>query len=181
MKLKNLREEHLIFAFIVVIALLRMIPHPWNFTPVGALALFSGAYLSKKGYFILPLGALLIGDAWYGFYNGIVFTAVYLGFIASTIVGRKLLANNYSHARLGSSIGLGALSFWLISNAGSWLAFYPLTFEGLIQCYVNGIPYLGRSLVADGLYAILIFSVFFALKNKVFNAKLSTFNSNAAQ
>ncbi|TRX56320.1 DUF6580 family putative transport protein [Thalassomonas sp. M1454] len=180
MTLKNLREEHLIFAFIIVIACLRMIPHPWNFTPIGALALFSGAYLSKKGYFIIPLAALLIGDAWYGFYNGIVFTAVYLGFIASTLVGHKLLADKYSHTRLGSSIGLGALSFWLISNAGSWLAFYPLTFNGLIQCYVNGIPYLGRSLIADGLYAILIFSVFHAIKNKIFNIKLNNLNSNIA-
>ena len=180
MNIKNLREEHLIFAFIIVIALLRIIPHPWNFTPVGALALFSGAYLSKKGYFIIPLVALLIGDAWYGFYNGIVLTAVYLGFIASTLVGHKLLAANFSKTRLCSSIGLGALSFWLISNAGSWLAFYPLTFDGLIQCYANGIPYLGRSLVADAVYATLIFSVFHAVKNKLFNIKYHPLNSNAA-
>ena len=35
-------------AIIVVAASLRIAPHPWNFPPVGAMALFSGAIIKDR-------------------------------------------------------------------------------------------------------------------------------------
>src|SRR5207248_5033718 len=53
---------------IVAAAALRLVPHPPNFTPIGAMALFSGAYLGRRSLsFIAPLGAMLLADAILGF------------------------------------------------------------------------------------------------------------------
>ena len=56
---------------IVAAAALRLVPHPPNFTPIGAMALFSGAYFGRRWLaFAAPLGALLLSDAVLGFYAG---------------------------------------------------------------------------------------------------------------
>src|SRR5437764_14362874 len=56
---------------IVLAAALRLVPHPPNFTPIGAMALFSGAYLGRRFVaFAAPLGALLLSDLVLGFYHG---------------------------------------------------------------------------------------------------------------
>ena len=56
---------------IVAAAALRLVPHPPNFTPIGAMALFSGAYLGRRWLaFAAPLGAMLLSDLVLGFYRG---------------------------------------------------------------------------------------------------------------
>ena len=56
---------------ILAAAFTRLIPHYPNFTAVGAIALFGGAYFSKKYLaFIVPIVALLISDLFLGFYSG---------------------------------------------------------------------------------------------------------------
>src|SRR3954452_14921101 len=62
---------------IVAAAALRLVPHPPNFTPIGAMALFSGAYLGRRGLaFVAPLAALALSDAVLGFYSGMAFQYV---------------------------------------------------------------------------------------------------------
>src|SRR6476646_10847039 len=71
---------------ILVAAALRLVPHPPNFTPIGAMALFSGAYLGRRPLaFAAPLGALLLSDTVLGFYSGIWIT--YLAVAAIVMVG----------------------------------------------------------------------------------------------
>ena len=53
---------------IVAAAALRLVPHPPNFTPIDAMALFSAAYLGRRVLaFAAPLGALLLSDLVLGF------------------------------------------------------------------------------------------------------------------
>ena len=52
----------LLCGLVVMIAVSRVVPHPWNITPIGAMALFSGAYVSRKFASMRPIIALLIGD-----------------------------------------------------------------------------------------------------------------------
>ncbi len=53
----------LIVAMILFAAVIRIVPHPWNLAPVGALALFSGAAIRSRAVACLfPLLALLAGD-----------------------------------------------------------------------------------------------------------------------
>ena len=152
-----LHGQGLVLLLIVGAAALRMLPHPENIAPIGALALFSGAYLQRRVFWLVPLGALLLGDLHNGLYQAAVMLAVYLGFLASTAVGRGLLHGRDSVGRVALAVGAGALVFWLISNAGNWLAFHPQTAAALLQCYMDGLPYLGRSLAGDAVYAVLLF------------------------
>lgn len=152
-----LHGQGLVLLLIVGAAALRMLPHPENIAPIGALALFSGAYLQRRVFWLVPLGALLLGDLHNGLYHAAVMLAVYLGFLASTAVGRGLLHRRDSTGRIALAVGAGALAFWLISNVGNWLAFHPQTAAALLQCYVDGLPYLLRSLAGDAIYAALLF------------------------
>jgi hypothetical protein len=163
----HIKDHHIVFGLIVLAALARGLPHPDNFTPIGALALFSGAYLDKRVFWLVPLGALFLGDVANGLYNTIVLIAVYIGFLASTMIGRGVLRHRDRPARIILGVSLGALTFWVISNFGSWLAFGPLTVEGLIACYVEGLPYLGRSLVGDGFYALILFGSYHAIRTPI--------------
>ena len=149
--------QWLVLLLIVGAAALRVLPHPENIAPIGALALFSGAYLSRRLFWLVPLVALFLGDLHTGLYHAGVMLAVYLGFVASTVAGRCLLHGRDSSGRIVVAVGAGALIFWLISNFGVWLFFRPQTAAALLQCYIDGLPFLGRSLIGDAVYAVLLF------------------------
>src|SRR5580765_5209093 len=86
MNAKNSRVVALLSA-ILVAAVLRLVPHPPNFTPIGAMALFSGAYLGRRGLlaFAAPLGAMVLSDSVIGFHSGMPF--VYLSIAAIVAIG----------------------------------------------------------------------------------------------
>lgn len=149
----------LIILVVVAVAAARCIPHAYNFTPIGAFALFCGAYLTDKRLLILPLIALLIGDAINGFYSIVVMAFVYLGFLSSGLIGRRILGQQRTPARFVIGTLSGAVSFYLLSNVGMWWAAYPLTAEGLLQCWTDGLPFLLRSITGDFLYGIVIFGI----------------------
>ena len=118
---------------------LRLIPHPLNLAPVGALGLFAGAYCSPRFAWTIPLLALAIGDSLAGGYNWIVFVFVYLGFLGGPLVGRLMLARKRNVRRFITGTFAAAAIFFVVSNIGSWLAHYPATFAGLVECYVNAV------------------------------------------
>ena len=141
----------LVLLLILCAAALRLAPLPANVAPIGALALFAGAYLRHPAFHLVPLGALLLGDLQLGFYHAGVMAAVYLGFAVSAAIGRALLFERDRVARIAVATGAGALAFWLISNFGVWLFFRDHSWAGLAQCYVDALPFLGRSLAGDAL------------------------------
>jgi len=153
----KLQSQHLVIILILGAALLRFAPHPDNVAPIGALALFCGAYLQRQVLWLVPIGALLLGDAATGFYMPVVMVFVYLGFVASTAVGRGLLHGRDSWPRIAAATGVGALAFWTVSNLGNWLAFHPHTPDALVACYRDGLPYLLRSLAGDAVYVVALF------------------------
>ena len=60
----------LVARFILFAAAVRILPHPWNFTPAGAMALFGGAKLgSSWKAFLFPLIVLFCGDLFVGFHR----------------------------------------------------------------------------------------------------------------
>jgi len=63
-----------LLAAIAAAAALRLVPHPPNFSPIDAMALFSGTYLARRWVaFAAPLAALLLSDLILGFYPGMLF------------------------------------------------------------------------------------------------------------
>ena len=150
-----MRIPYLLIALGVVA---RLVPHPWNFTPVGALGLFAGANCPPRVAWLVPLAALLVGDLILGFYSPIMMLFVYLGFLAAPAIGRLMIAGRRSVPRIGGAVVVSTSVFFVVSNFGVWLSgLYPLTLSGLVQCYVQAIPFYGATLVGDGLYATILF------------------------
>jgi hypothetical protein len=154
---------------IAVAAALRIAPHPWNFTPVGAMALFSGAILKDRRLaFVVPLVALFVGDIFIGFHK--LMPVVYASFLVSVAIG-LWLRDRRTIVRISAATLAGALQFFLVTNFAVWAAglSYPRTGPGLIACYVAGIPFFWNTLAGDAAYAVLFFGGF-ALAERLFPA-----------
>ena len=149
-----------LLAAIVVAAALRLVPHPPNFTPIGAMALFSGAYLGRKALaFAAPLGALLLSDLVLGFYHGQA--TVYFSVALIVMLGMVALSR-VSPLRVAGAAILSSILFFVITNFGMWLfsGFYPRTMLGLEACYVAAIPFFQNTIAGDLFYATLLFGGF---------------------
>jgi hypothetical protein len=147
-------------AMIILAAVMRILPHPWNFTPLGAMALFSGAkFHDRRSAFLFPLVALFAGDLFVGLHR--LMPVVYASFLVSVLIG-TWLANRRSIFRIGGAVFLGALQFFLVTNFAVWQisATYPHTPAGLAACYIAGLPFFGNTLAGDGFYATLFFGTF---------------------
>ena len=148
-------------------AVMRLVPHPWNFTPIAGMALFGGAYFrDRRAAFGVPLAAMLLSDfalaaTVYGISGLRGIPAVYMAFALTVLLGR-LLARNASPLRVGSAAVVSALLFYVVSNFGVWLwsSLYPLTWEGLVSCYVAAIPYLRNAAVGNLVYSAIFFGGF---------------------
>jgi hypothetical protein len=154
---------------IILAAVVRVIPHPWNFTPIGAMALFSGAmFRDRRLAFLFPLAALFAGDLFVGFHR--LIPVVYASFLLSVLIG-TWLANRRGILRIGGAVFFGGLQFFLLTNFAIWRIFdtYPHTPAGLAACYIAGLPLFGNTLAGDAVYATLFFGTF-ALAEKFFPA-----------
>lgn len=142
---------------ILIAAVLRILPHPWNFTPVGAMAVFSGSLFGNRWVaFLLPLAALFAGDLFVGLYQ--LMFVVYVSFAFSVAIGRWL-AQSRTVTRIGGAVFLGALQFFLVTNFAVWAlgGFYPRTATGLSTCFSNAVPYFWNTLAGDFVYAAILF------------------------
>jgi hypothetical protein len=154
-----LYRTSLALVLILLAAALRIAPHPWNFTPVGAMALFSGAVLKDRRFaFFFPLLALFAGDLFVGFYKLSVMLVVYASFLLSVLIGRWV-QNHRSLVRISGATLLGTIQFFLVTNFAVWqfLGGYPHNAFGLLTCYIAGIPLFWNTLGGDALYAALLF------------------------
>ncbi len=165
------------FAMVALAVLSRIIPHPHNFTPIGAMALFGAAYFSRRWLaFGLPLIAMFLSDlflnnvvykSWYpDYYQNFVWFAnasVYFSFVLVGILGFFALRNaSKSPLRLGLTSFGGSVLFFLITNFMTWQGstMYSQDFAGLTTCYIAGLPFFGNAVVGDLFYAGLLFGTF---------------------
>ena len=151
----------LIVGMILFAAVIRIVPHPWNLAPVGAMALFSGAVIRNRVMaFLFPLAALAAGDFFIGFH--VLVPVVYASFLVSVGIG-LWLRENRTIVRLGGAVLVGAVQFFLITNLGVWMFLnsYPKSFAGLVACYVAGIPLFWNTLAGDVFFSALLFGALF--------------------
>lgn len=168
-KLSLLLRGAVIVTLITLSAVLRIVPHPWNLTPVGAMALFSGAMFRNRWIaFLLPLASLFAADLFVGFHK--LMLIVYASFAISVAIGRWLRENR-SLARIGGAVFLGAAQFFVITNFAMWAlgGYYPKTAAGLATCFMAGVPFFWNTLGGDALYAGILFGGF-ALAEKMLPA-----------
>ncbi len=129
---------------------LRFAPHPPNFAPIAAIALFGGLYLNRKMAFVLPIAAMLVSDLFIGFYSWKMMAAVYLSFIAMVGIGLLVKQNKKFSTILGGTL-LGSLLFFLITNAAVWAfgTMYPHSLSGLMSSYTMAIPFFKNTLMGN--------------------------------
>jgi hypothetical protein len=147
----------------------RLIPHPPNFTPIAAMALFGGAYISDKRLaFGLPLAALFLSDAVLGFYRDMIW--VYGSFALIVCLGVQLQSRRRLLPIAGAALA-GSVLFFVITNFGFIISddLYPRTLEGLAAGYVAAIPFFQNTLAGDLVYTALLFGGF-AFAEKKFPA-----------
>ena len=144
---------------LTLVSLAHLVPHPFGISPLGATAMYAGAFGGRRSAWLVPLVPLFIGHLVNGFYDLTVMIFVYAGFALSTFAGR-LLTTRRSVRRFSLAVVASAVIFYLVSNFSIWLVgMYPQTTAGLIQCYVNGLPYLAASMTANAAYGLLLFGL----------------------
>jgi hypothetical protein len=165
-------------ALIFVAALSRLLPHPPNFSPVEAIALFGGAFFASRAWALaVPLLALLVSDlvmgaavgASYASYIGSTsFWSVYACIALSTLLGFGLRGKVGGARVLGYALA-GSVLFFVVTNFGAWLAspFYPQTGAGLAAAYVAGIPFFQWTVLGTLAYAAILFGGFALLRRRL--------------
>jgi len=155
-----------IYGLIILVILSRLIPHPANFTPIGALGLFAGAYLTRRSAWLIPFAALIISDLFIGFYHVYAMLFVYLGFAANVLIGRQFLLQKRSIPSMFGASLASAVIFFIFSNFGVWLTgmMYPMTFAGLGKCFVMAIPFFGNTLIGTFVYVVVLFGLYETLQ-----------------
>ena len=95
-----MKKNNIIFIGLILLSgLIRLIPHPWNFTPLLAACIFSGSKIKPKGLGIfVPLLAIFLGDMFIGFYSGMVW--VYAGYILTISISVYLRKSNTLNSKL---------------------------------------------------------------------------------
>jgi hypothetical protein len=146
-------------------AILRLLPHPSNFAPVGATSLFAGARLPVWQAYLVPLALMAITDPIVAsFYHVSAFSPyqifVYGSFLIAVWLGRRLRGTE-SVVRIAGLSLVNSMQFFLITNFGSWLWFqgYPKTAAGLASCYDAAIPFFGRTLASDLIFTGVLFGL----------------------
>lgn len=166
--IKKITPNFLVLTLMVfAAAFVRLIPHPPNFAPIAAMALFGGAYFNKKSFaFAVPLAAMFLTDAIIGFHSGM--WIVYLSFALIVVIGmlmiKKVSVKNVVLASVTASI-----SFFIITNFGVWAfgAMYPKNIAGLIECYVAAIPFIQNTLIGDLFFSGIMFGAYEFAKTKI--------------
>jgi hypothetical protein len=174
---------------IVVAAVYRSIPgRPMGFAPQIAMALFAGAVIKdRKWAIIFPVLSMFLSDVLYhflykagvtdlsGFYEGqwqnyLLFAGlVFIGFLIKKINVLNVLAGSLA----------AAIIYFITSNFIVWAGWQgtrgysrPKTWDGLMMCYTDGIPFFKTSIVATLIFSTVLFGAYYLINRK--SAQLKT-------
>jgi len=167
-----------ILGAILLAAASRTLPHPENFAPLTAIALFGAAKLRDRRLAVVtPLVALFLSDlliqvlhnqglmvSW-GLYR--YMWGTYGAILLITLFG-FLLRKRPSAAWVGGTTLVSSCFFFLFTNFAVWASggFYeytpqpPAGLAGLWLCYVEAIPFFRNTLLGDACYATALFGGF---------------------
>ncbi len=155
-----MKDNHAIQVNVVLVILIllgistRFFLHIPNFTAIGAIALFSGAYFSRKTWaFLVPLSLLFITDLFLGLHKTLPF--VYASFVMIILMGRLISRRkNWKSVMLASLSG--SFLFYLITNFGVWIMGMGLS-PDLAGVYRDGIPFFRNMIAGDLFFNAVLF------------------------
>jgi hypothetical protein len=176
----NKQFIYTLVSLVVIASLYRIFPNrPMGFAPQIAIALFAGSIIKHKKYsFALPILSMVISDGLYqvlylnglssiqGFYSGQALN--YVLFAGLTVFGFFINQTKVLQIALGSIAAPTA--YFLLSNFFVWLGGggfqHPKTAAGLMQTYMDGIPFYTNSVLATAFFTALLFGGYALLSQK---------------
>ena len=161
----NFQNFYLPVALILILSFSRLIPHPWNFTPILATGIFSGFYFRKfyLSLFIV-IFSMFLGDLYLGFHNTMFFT--YISLTVAVVLGIYIKYFKFNEILISGLIS--SVCFFIVTNFGAWLTLdmYEKNLSGLMSSYILAIPFFHNTLISTFLYLIVIKLLFDFLTNK---------------
>jgi hypothetical protein len=192
MSIKNLQPRFFVLLlFIVVAGVLRItaageITPFSNFSPVGAMALFGGAYFADKWKsYVFPLLTLFLGDVimsqtiYKAYATGILYEGwiwTYLGFAAMVLTGQLIIKKVRITSVVAASV-IAAIVFWLLADFGTWTTAHNIDMttglpftkdaQGLVKCYIQGLPLVKNTILSNLVFSAIFFGLFELMQNKI--------------
>ena len=168
----NWRQIFTGFVLITTCVVARLLPHPPNFAPIAAAALFAGTFARPRFCSLaVPLVSMFIGDCFIGFYDWKTMGAVYFGLAVPPIITATVL----SRYRLGivgvlfSSL-FSSIGFFVVSNLAVWAfwTMYSHDVKGLGECFIAALPFFGNTALGDICWSGIFFGSYLAFRNRAF-------------
>jgi len=162
----------MMFAVCVLVfgLLTRFMPHEPNFTPVLALALFGSVYLKRSQALLLPLALMMVSDLFLGLHPVIGFT---WGSIFLISCMGLWIRQSQSMTRMVIGSVASAVLFFVVTNFGCWIAYYPHSWEGFASCYTLAVPFFRGTLLSTLLYAVIFFGGYELLASQIKKTRLA--------
>lgn len=140
-----------------ILALGRLIPHPPNFTPILATAIYTPYIINDKWIaMLIPLSAMFIADIIIGFHPYVLW--VYGAIGISTLLSYWSMRFNKKYMQLTVMTLVSSILFFIITNFAVWVIwdYYPKTIDGLLLCYSMAIPFFQNTIYGTIIYTSLI-------------------------
>lgn len=163
----------LVLSLIVLAALVRLLPHPHNFTPLGAMGLFGAAYFGRRWMaFVVPFAALFLSDLvlnnlflrqFYPHFTWITSVWIYAAFALVIAAGFLVLrGQKIAPGRVLTASLFASLIFFTVTNLSVWLesTMYAQNGAGLLACFTAGLPFLGNTVLGDLFFSATLFGVY---------------------
>ncbi|MFN7728563.1 MAG: DUF6580 family putative transport protein [Bdellovibrio sp.] len=135
--------------FVLLGVLTRLMPHPANFTAVGALALWATTlFQDRRAAFAIPIIILILSDFILGFHSTLFW--VYGAFMLITALSLWIQPRASWMRTVAGSL-TASLLFFFITNFGVWMSgqMYPMNVRGLSECFVMALPFLKNQMAGD--------------------------------
>ncbi|MDP3725525.1 MAG: hypothetical protein Q8R20_03600 [Nanoarchaeota archaeon] len=166
------RTTKFVGAYAAISVLLRLLPHPPNIVPMGALALFAGARGKTKWSMGAPLAAMAISDLVIGLYNWKIMAVVYGSFFAAALLGR-VIKKDFSAEKTVIATFAGGVIFFLATNVAVWAfsPWYAKNLAGLLESLMMGLPFWRNSMIGDLFYGAIFFGIYALAERKAWLGK----------
>lgn len=158
-----------VISAVFIAAFSRFIPHPFNFTAVGAMALFAGATMGNRWLsLVVPVAALFITDIFFDFHP--TMWATYSSMALITMIG-WVIRDRQNFITVTAASLVSVFLFFIITNAAMWVvgfyttpAFYTQDAKGLADSIIMGIPFMGNTVISQLFYTAVLFGAFHGIR-----------------
>lgn len=151
-------ENWITFGLIVLALIARIIPHPANFSPLIALALFAGQRWSwRRSFFVM--GFILLASNLFLGADAVVWATTGIFFLLTGAA--KCLPANHSWQTSTILAFITSWAFFLASNFFVWALadWYPPTLGGLLDCFTLALPFYPASFFSTLIYSLVLWHI----------------------